>query len=52
MADISSIPIEKLTEDEAAKELERLAGLDEDERDKLGTMMDRLMARAQALDTD
>jgi DNA-binding MarR family transcriptional regulator len=33
-------------------ERELLAGLNEDERDKLGTIMDRLMARAQALDTD
>lgn len=33
-------------------ESELLAGLDEDERDKLDTIMDRLLARARALDTD
>ena len=33
-------------------ERELLAGLDEDERNKLGTIMDRLLARARALDTD
>ena len=33
-------------------ERDLLAGLDEDEREKLDTMMDRLLARARALDTD
>jgi DNA-binding MarR family transcriptional regulator len=33
-------------------ERDLLAGLDEDERDKLDTIMDRLLARARALDTD
>ena len=33
-------------------ERELLAGLEEDERDKLDTIMDRLLARARALDTD
>ena len=33
-------------------ERDLLAGLDEDERDKLDTIMARLLARARALDTD
>ncbi|MBT8087466.1 MAG: MarR family transcriptional regulator [Gammaproteobacteria bacterium] len=33
-------------------ESELLAGLEDDERDKLDTIMDRLLARARALDTD
>ncbi|MBT8091913.1 MAG: MarR family transcriptional regulator [Gammaproteobacteria bacterium] len=33
-------------------ERELLAGLDEEERDKLDTIMNRLLARARALDTD
>jgi len=33
-------------------ERELLAGLDEEERDTLDTIMDRLLARARALDTD